>query len=516
MRQLAASKPSAGTRRMPLDSLANVKITRRNVRDWEDFLMNEFRVYASVLLERERAVPPSGPCPFDHLPPEIIAEIFVFCAAVDSDSLARIARVCRSWRNIVYDWPRIWYRLFLDQENRQIRRLQMKSEVWANQSSPLGFDVEIKMAHMDMMLAILSPLLQHIDRWRTFNVRGTWQERIRMSDLRALGGVDQLSLDRIDIYIDEDLKEELGHKPYTPKVPSLYFNEGQLAMRLLTSTLPERYFLEPMQITTLVINDNSDVIHPVKLLKLLTVFPKLERLRVAGWPQSEMFDYTSAPVVTLPHLTEFAVRGLFSTRAVLSHLHLPALKELNLGLLNVDHRLSDEFDYEDGDSEDEAADYSQSPSSDHATGMGLRSLIKRSHPPLELLYMDYADMRTKDFAWCFERLPTLQTFGIVASDMSDKVVKLLGAQRDPFGAFDVAARFPIRLPSLTTLVLRNCQRLSGDAVIEAIRTRVQFTDRQAQGGVIATLQQVQIQGCDGVREEHIGILRNTLGQRLIS
>ncbi|KZT19508.1 hypothetical protein NEOLEDRAFT_1077648 [Neolentinus lepideus HHB14362 ss-1] len=480
--------------------------------------MNELRVYASVLIERERSVSPTGPSAFDRLPPEIIAEIFVFCAAVSSDSVARIARVCRSWRNIVYDWPRIWFRLFLDQENRPIRKLQMKAEMWANQSCPLNFDVEIKMAHMDMMLAILSPLLQHIDRWRTFNVRGNWVEHIRMSDLRAQGGVDQLKLERIDIFIDDDLKEEVGNKAYTPKAPTFHFIEGQLGMQFRTSTLPERYFLEPMQITTLVINDNSDVIHPVNLLKLLTVFPKLEKLRVAGWPPFDVYDYTSAPTVSLPHLTELAVRGLFSTRAVLSHLHTPVLKELNLGLLNVDHRLSDEFDYEDGDSEDEAQDYSQSPSSDHATGMGLRSLIKRSRPPLELLYMDYADMRTKDFAWCFERLPTLQTFGIVASDMSDKVIKLLGARRDPLEErfLDHVARFPIRLPSLKTLVLRNCQRLSGEAITDALESRVQFTDRQAPNGAIATLQHVQIQGCDGVRDEHMRILKNILGQRLIS
>ncbi|EPQ54540.1 hypothetical protein GLOTRDRAFT_77128 [Gloeophyllum trabeum ATCC 11539] len=450
--------------------------------------------------------------PINRLPPEILAELFVSCAAVHPYAPATISRVCKRWRDIVSDWPRVWYHLFLDEEERGIRSLQRQCELWAAHSSPLTFDVEINMAHVDVMLAVLSPLIPHIARWRSFKVQGNWIEHIQMSNIPGRTEDEPLALERIDIFIDEDMKDEVARAPFRPTRDTFQFIEGQFSMQLYMSTLPERYFLEPMQVTTLIIQDNSDVIHPVKLLKLLTAFPQLQTLRVAGWPQTEMYDYTSAPVVSLPHLVELALRGLLSTRALLSHLHAPSLRELNLGLLNVDHRLSDEFDYESGDSEDEAQDYSQSPSSDHATGMGLRSLIRRCNPPLELLYMDYADMRTKDFQWCFDRLPKLQIFGIVASDMSDNVIRLLAPYRESDEGEGVEMR--LRLPSLKTLVLRNCQRLSGEAVVDTLRSRVQYTDQPRWKVTLSTLQHVQIANCDGVRDPYIQTLRDILGPRL--
>src|ERR1700683_1780689 len=57
-------------------------------------------------------------------------------------------------------------------------------------------------------------------------------------------------------------------------------------------------------------------------------------------------------------------------------------------------------------------------------GMGLRKLITRSNPPLEVLDMDLSDMRSKDFTWCFDRLSTLRRFRITGSDMSDRVIDL--------------------------------------------------------------------------------------------
>ena len=83
-----------------------------------------------------------------------------------------------------------------------------------------------------------------------------------------------------------------------------------------------------------------------------------------------------------------------------------------------------------GDSDDEANDFSRSPWTDHATGMGLRNLFRHGIPPLRELIMDYADLRTKDFKWLFERMPELELFYIVASDLSDNVVGALSVSED--------------------------------------------------------------------------------------
>lgn len=232
------------------------------------------------------------------------------------------------------------------------------------------------------------------------------------------------------------------------------------------------------------------------------------------------------------------------------------------------------YEPEDGDSDDENQDFSQSPWSDHATGMGLRSLIRRSNPPLQVLAMDYADMRTKDFEWCFDRMDSLLEFRIVASDMSDKVIAMLAPYAEqpslpaspirpveeegealdnpdtdssdgggsnfpsptsdgpPAHPFPDASSTPlqVRMPRLTSLELWNCQRLTGDAIVHALRARTRYTDEMVakaraavvghdatDGGTATTflkLEEVAVIGCNDFYPRHAVDLGITLGNRL--
>lgn len=187
-------------------------------------------------------------------------------------------------------------------------------------------------------------------------------------------------------------------------------------------------------------------------------------------------------------------------RSILSHLHLPALRELRLRHLNMDDSLDGYHVEEYGDSDDEANDFSQSPSSDHHTGMGLRKLIQRSRPPLEILDMDLSDMRTKDFRWVFDRLPFLKQFSIVGSDMSDKVVQLFRPDPIPESVPGSGnGRCRLRLPQLTTLKLFGCQQFSGDALVEALTARVVYTDAATPN---ETLTNVVVSGCHNFTANH--------------
>jgi len=162
---------------------------------------------------------------------------------------------------------------------------------------------------------------------------------------------------------------------------------------------------------------------------------------------------------------------------------------------------------EDGDSDDEFSDYSQSPRSDHATGMGLRSLLSRSSPPLHVLEMDYADMRTKDFAWLFSRAQSLTDFRIVASDMADRVVRMLAPD----------ASDPLLLPRLRSLELINCQRLSGTAIVEAVRERARATDgliNKRRATDVFPLEDVAVVGCVNFTIDDGLELAEVLGERL--
>jgi len=95
--------------------------------------------------------------------------------------------------------------------------------------------------------------------------------------------------------------------------------------------------------------------------------------------------------------------------------------------------------------------------------MSLRRLISRSQPPLEILDMNLSDMRTKDFAWVFDRVPHLKQFSNVGSDMSDMVVRFFGPVSISGGGNAFAYQQPmrLRLPQLTTLKLISCRSSLG-------------------------------------------------------
>jgi len=212
----------------------------------------------------------------------------------------------------------------------------------------------------------------------------------------------------------------------------------------------------------------------------------LESFFLSGYPHDGPVE-GPLPLVHLPNLVTLHLKSTCFARAILCSLDTPRLENLYLSHLNVDFELHEQH-YEKGDSEDEAHDYSQSPSSDRATGMGLRKLIKRCDPPIRILEMDFCDMRTKDFIWVFDRLPLLEDFYIVASDMSNKVINLLR----PITKDGIGMRF--RLPRLRKLRLQNCQRLSGAAIVDALTQRVQWMDETDPEN---TLMDVTIAGCDG-------------------
>jgi len=139
--------------------------------------------------------------------------------------------------------------------------------------------------------------------------------------------------------------------------------------------------------------------------------------------------------------------------------------------------------------------------------MGLRSLLSRSSPPLNVLEMDYADMRTKDFAWLFSRAQSLTDFKIVASDMADRVVRMLAPN----------ANGTMLLPRLRSLELVNCQRLSGTAIIEAIRARARATDGhipEGQAVDVFPLEDVAVVRCANFTIDDGLELAGVLGERL--
>jgi hypothetical protein len=284
-------------------------------------------------------------------------------------------------------------------------------------------------------------------------------------------------------------------------------------LELWLTALPPSTELVAMDLTYLVITESiSDAAQTstAAIMGVLSACPALRHFRFEGWIRDDShgaFTYDPpSTVVELPCLQSLCIRTTTMTRGILSSLRAPRVTHLSLTYLNVARPVNVESGLEEeGESDDEAGDFSESPWSDRATGMGMRTFISRSSPPIRKLEMDYSDFRTKDFIWVFDRLEGLEEFRIIGSDMSDKVIRLFGPES--------GSPTKLRLPRLSCVELFECQRLTGDAAVAALVQRAVVTDTSSE---YSKLRLVCISGCDGVTAEHDNLLSAALGSRFVS
>jgi hypothetical protein len=431
--------------------------------------------------------------PIEGLPPELLIEIFACCALIDPLVPLAFRRVSKWWRAIASSSPRVWQFIHLDDSAQSMQSLRTQAEVWLERSVPLPIDIELNVESVDFILPMLSPLLPAIERWRSFKMSGKREEHIAKASLP----ITRESLDSLQIFVHDD-NGGLPKETFTPEWPN------HCIMNVWLFDLPRSQLLAPLRFTNITITEDPIIdIHMQSriILDFLTACPELESFFFSGWQHNDDYPETTLPVVHLPNLHTLQLKNTCLTRDILSSLYTPHLTDLCLAHLNVEFPLPGDH-HEEGDSEDEAHDFSQSPWSDHATGMGLRKLLSRCHPPIKFLEMDFSDMRTKDFRHIWDRLPLLESFSIVASDMSDTVINLL----KPFKLPGTDDTIRIRLPRLRHLALYNCQRLSGDAIVEALTARVRHTDEQ--------LVEVAVVNCEGFTHQHGQMLAGELGNRL--
>lgn len=470
----------------------------------------------------------------DYLPVELLIQIFVLCTRTSSSFLLpsmTISQVCRFWREISLNTPHIWQYIHLDDRIRPIRASHIQATTSVDRSRSLSLDIHINLADSDNLLPLLSPLLAHVRRWKRVTLTGQLQEEADFASFSQEGS--QAILDNLTVSIN-GLDTPIGPQVPTPRIRTFHCSSPldlgytarfhRVAMHAEVFTLPLPQRMTTVHLHSLIVRENSiDVIpDPAEVVRFLQCCPELKVFHYHALPYEPTTSAETGPlpIVQLPRLHTLVLRSTCAVRAILSHIDAPSLRELYLEHTNMEFELRRASAYslpsEEGDSEDEAHDFSQSPWSDHATGMGLRSLMRRSCPSLEVLQMDYADMRTKDFLWCFDRLDSLQEFRIVASDMSDKVIAMLTPfhQSAATSPGELEERLHVRMPKLSALELWNCQRLTGDAVVDALGARVQYTDKVADRNAYSKLSDVAIVACTNFAPQHAERLAYTLGTRL--
>lgn len=473
--------------------------------------------------------------PIDRLPVELLIEIFVLCAMdPDFDGLAPITihQVCRGWKDIVVDSPQVWQYPSLN-DRRSQNAIRTQAQTWLSRSKNLLLDITIQVSNLDSLLSLLLPLLLHVGRWRRCTIKGKLNEDVDFTSFSYNGSIARFDSLNMTVRSPAELDDLTTHSSTFYTAPTHNPQLHSINVRLNVSSLPPAIASDSLRHLTIHENSIEVPSDPVGILSLLRSCRQLVVFHYFGYPHGPSYpeDEDMPAIVPLPNLRSLCVRSTCAVRTLLSYIHAPSLTELYLEHTNMEFDPDSVAPYpyepEDGDSDDEAHDFSQSPWSDHATGMGLRSLITRSNPPLQVLTMDYADMRTKDFRWCFERLSTLQEFTIVASDMSDKVIAMLAPYRDviPRGLdgddeedqeVAVVAHAPlrVRLPKLSVLELWNCQRLTGDHVVHALQARTRYTDQIADGVFCNRLTSVAIINCVDFLHRHAISLTPSLGNRL--
>lgn len=411
------------------------------------------------------------------LPAELLVEVFSVCAASNALAPLTLLQVCHLWNAVVTTCPHIWQNIILDDSSpRAVVSSQKQASLWIARSAPLAFDIHLDVTSPDHLLSLLSPCLPHVARWREITLTGMREEQVTISDL------EMDSLNHLIISIGPDDDEYLGIPTFVDYSP---FRPREKALNLRMSALPSTSCLH---FTTLYIAEHRLETHlsSKSILDFFSSCPNVAFLYFAGYIHTDEAYTPSSNIAHLPHLTSLTIKSTSLIRSLLSHINAPNLSELHLSALNVDIELPGSIVNEDGDSDDEAQDFSLSPSSDKATGMGLRKLISRCNPPIRVLRMNFSDMRTKDFRYAFKRLQSLEDFAIVASDLSDRVVEM----------------FRDCLPALRRIELLNCHRFSGDAMVRVLGTRN-----------FAPLEELVISECQGFTPEHAHILMKDMGSR---
>lgn len=437
------------------------------------------------------------------LPAELLIEIFRHCVANEPLAPLSLRKVSCWWQELVDNCPRLWQTIALDDVDGALFSEQ-QAELWTERSKPLNYDIELNVEDPDYILPLLSPLLPSVDRWRSFRLGGKRDEEVMVQELALTpDSLTHLHLCLHDYELD-DFEDDESRITFSPISPS---HNSNFTLNLWVSRIPSPALLPPLRFIHVTISEGGSIgLHtqPKYILEFLQACPELESFFLSGWPHDGPI-VQPLPVVSLPNLATLHLKSTCFARAFLSSLDTPRLQNLYLSHLNVDFQLYGDH-HEEGDSEDEAHDYSQSPWSDQATGMGLRKLIARCNPPIRILEMDFCDMRTKDFRYVFDRLSQLEDFHIVASDMSDKVINLL---RPIETVGDMTTR--LRLPQLRKLRLTNCQRLSGKAIVKAVAARVKWADKACPD---YTLVDVIIVGCEGFSPMDRQMLLMEIGNKL--
>jgi hypothetical protein len=297
------------------------------------------------------------------IPLEILSKIFSFCIGADPQSPPQLGLVTKRWYELLYTSPLLWQRVTLDEHMRSFHALQAQAQLWFARSNPLLFDIELNIGNTDNILPLISYCLQQFDRWRScsITIRDSRISFLRQPLFHTLELLE-VSTHNYELQSGDDIFP-LMNSP----VVSLGYIDSLLRMAVELHNFSSLNPITPMRFRCLNITEyHADTpLSPRSILQFLQALPELEEFSFEGWKEEPLLsDITGyMPVARLHRLTVLSVCSTFSTRALLSNLDCPNLCRLCLRSLNREQwKLLHVNNFsEDGDSDDEAQDFSRSP-----------------------------------------------------------------------------------------------------------------------------------------------------------
>lgn len=480
--------------------------------------------------------------PIRILPPELLAQIFEHYASVGATcSPVLLSHVSSFWRRTAITTPSLWHSISFSIPTATPQITAARVRAWLNRSGLYPLHISLLLTEWidddDFYTPLLNYLRTHIPHWSRLSLTAAsitiarhaflfftsfpHYDMLSRLDIRAGSSFPFDPDDEIQIMPLDEAEDERGGitavfaaltNTYAPR-----FTELNLAASALPyASWHSKNRLEFPHLRRLRIFERggqSGEITALSVLHLLAKCPILEEFIFRG---SDSFFEPQGVFSNVLDLSRLRVLHLAQTchqRAILAHLFTPALEVLRLSWLNRTEVLIDESYIPDPtEASEEPTEWSQSSYTDILTGAGIRSLISRSTPPIRILDMDFADARSpKDFIWMFERLPTLESFRIVGSDMSNKVLDAL--------AF-TTKRGEWLCPRLTSLDFLRCDVITGRGVVTLAKSRNplkevmdgETTDDVAADLLVrpARLEKIVIEACAGVDCESVAVIQHIM------
>jgi hypothetical protein len=408
-----------------------------------------------------------------RIPSELLATIFEHAASDFPRAPLIVSHVCSAWRAAA-TLPGVWSHIYVNCDSRVGPCDRMRFWLSRAQEAPLHITLEVAAdgSHLERVMDLL---LGHAHQWRSLTINTLFSSQANYILSRC--GRPTPELRRIDIRTDlerrdaDQVEEQLvGFKEAFKDAPCLS------TIHLARELSPTIYM--PERITSLFIHlpswSGPSTLSAISVIQLLEGLPLLQQFTLE-FPmyheRSFVYSTEESRIASMPYLESLSLVLSPDVNGILKYIHAPNLRRLLLR------------------SSGEPLGYAHT-----STGTSLVQFIEQSSPPLEHLELHDVDLPRDDFTRIFAISSNLKELRLHESEIDDDIIHLL----------DGPAGF---CPHLSQLDLRWCGQLTGQALVDLVRSRAGQLD-----GVIV---EVTALNCSFVKENDIMDLASITKCRVI-